>query len=135
MKGMSPGDDGCRFGWYPKILAFFILAALGLSVMSSLDCQFLMADVGFVPNKYYSDELGFGLWSYADPGGRCMSYKDAHESGGFSDGDSIYSGIISDDINWTISRILALVGVAFGGIALVSVVHLLSPFGRCGLDL
>ena len=119
-----PADDACRFGWYPKTLAFFITAAVGLSVMSSLDCQFLTADLGFVPQNYYKNELGFGMWSFAAPGGRCMSYKEAHDSGGFSEGDDIYSGIINNDINWSISRILAMVGIFFGGIALVSRIYL-----------
>ena len=39
----SPHDEGgCRFGWHPKTLSFFITAALVLSIMSSLDCKFLV---------------------------------------------------------------------------------------------
>ena len=45
----SNNIECCRFNWHPRILAFFITAALGLSIVSSLDCKFLMIDLGFIP--------------------------------------------------------------------------------------
>ena len=120
---MRDDEGGCRFGWHPRILTFFITASLGLSIMSSLDCQFLVMDLGFVPVHYYSDELGFGLWSYAAPGGRCLTYKESRQAaGGIFDGDNIYSNVLmNNDTNWSIARIIAIVGIIFGAIALVSV--------------
>ncbi len=41
----SDSEGGCRFGWHPKTLAFFITAALGLSIMSALDCKFLVSSL------------------------------------------------------------------------------------------
>lgn len=79
-------------------------------------------DLGFVPVHYYSDELGFGLWSYAAPGGRCLTYKESRQAaGGIFDGDNIYSNVLmNNDTNWSIARIIAIVGIIFGAIALVS---------------
>lgn len=119
---MPRDDEGkCRFGWHPRILAFFITSAVGLSSMSSLDCKFLSVDLGWVPKNYYNDELGFGLWTYAAPGGRCLTYEESRLSGGFSNGDDVYSTLfMNNDTNWSVARILALVGVVFGAISLVS---------------
>jgi len=123
MKKITTNDGGCcRFEWHPRILAFFITAALGLSIISSLDCKFLEVDLTFIPQNYYRDSLGFGLWTYAAPDGRCLSYMDSRQSGGFSDGASIYSTFfMNNDSNWSISRILGVVGVAFGLGSLISV--------------
>eukprot|EP00578_Thalassiosira_sp_NH16_P003206 CAMPEP_0181133634 /NCGR_PEP_ID=MMETSP1071-20121207/31631_1 /TAXON_ID=35127 /ORGANISM="Thalassiosira sp., Strain NH16" /LENGTH=323 /DNA_ID=CAMNT_0023220043 /DNA_START=98 /DNA_END=1069 /DNA_ORIENTATION=- len=118
---MSDDEGGCRFGWHPRVLSFFITAALALSIISSLDCKFLVVELGFIPKNYYGDDMGFGMWTYAAPGGRCLTYTESRESGGFSDGDSMYTNLfMNNDINWSISRILAVVGLAFGSIALIS---------------
>ncbi|KAL9179772.1 hypothetical protein ACHAXT_007742 [Thalassiosira profunda] len=121
-KGSMSDEEGrCRFAWRPKLLAVFITAALGLSVMSSLDCKFQSVDLAFVPQNYYSDEVGIGLISYTAPDGRCMSYGEAQAEGGFSDGDEYKDLFINKDTSWTISRVFALVGIIFGGIAFVSI--------------
>lgn len=117
----ADAERGCRCGWHPKILTFLLTAGLGLSIMSSLDCKFLEVELGFVPENYYDESMGFGLWTYAAPGGRCLSYEESRRTGGFSDGDSVYSSLfINNDTNWSISRILGVVGIVFGSIALVS---------------
>eukprot|EP00571_Detonula_confervacea_P010636 CAMPEP_0172307718 /NCGR_PEP_ID=MMETSP1058-20130122/8511_1 /TAXON_ID=83371 /ORGANISM="Detonula confervacea, Strain CCMP 353" /LENGTH=315 /DNA_ID=CAMNT_0013019957 /DNA_START=101 /DNA_END=1048 /DNA_ORIENTATION=- len=119
---MSNDEGGCRFGWHPRTSAFFITAGLGLSIMSSLDCKFLEVDLSFIPQNYYSDSLGFGLWTYAAPDGRCLTYTESRQSGGFSDGANIYSNLfINNDINWSISRVLAVVGIIFGLGSLISI--------------
>jgi len=117
------GKGGCRFGWHPRILAFFVTAALGLSITSSLDCNFLVIDLGFIPPDYYSEALGFGLWSYTAPGGRCLSYKESSQSSGkFSVGDDLYSNfILNGDVKWTVSRLLAMVTSVFGVVSLISI--------------
>lgn len=121
--GMSGDEGGCRFGWHPKVLAFFVTAALGFSIMSSLDCKFLAVDLGFVPQNYYSEKLGFGLWTYAAPGGRCLSYGESIEPRGVFEGVNLYTNIlINDDITWSVSRVLAVAGVTFGAVALLSTV-------------
>ena len=108
-------------GWHPRILALLITAALGLSIVSSLDCRYITVDLGFTPQSYFDDTLAFGLWAYSAPGGRCLSYSESRQIGLFSEGDMTYTSLLMNgDINWTIARILALVGVAFGSIALVS---------------
>ena len=124
----------CRFNWHPRILAFFITAALGLSIVSSLDCKFLMIDLGFIPQDYHSNNLGFGLWAHTAPGGRCLSYSESRQSGVFSGEDTTYTSLfMNGDINWSISRILAIVGVVFGTISLVSMCgFLISIFTSLG---
>lgn len=116
---MKQDQDCCRVAWHPRILAFFITIALGLSAISSLDCKFLAVDLGFTPEKYYSELVGIGLWSYEKPDGRCLSYGASHTSSGFSDG--LYSNsFINEDLNWSVARILAMCGVVFGFFAFVS---------------
>lgn len=125
-KGMPDRDDevGCRIGWHPRILAFCTTAALGLSVASTLDCQFMTVDLGFAPRGYPGDELGFGLWAYAAPDGRCLSFAESHgpsAAGGFSGLHPLYSNVvINDDTGWSVARILAIVGTVFGALSLVS---------------
>jgi len=121
----SPNKSYCCgkiiLGWHPRILALLITVALGLSIVSSLDCRYIIVDLGFIPQRYFDDTLAFGLWAYSAPGGRCLSYSESRQIGLFSEGDMTYTSLLMNgDINWTIARILALVGVAFGSIALVS---------------
>lgn len=118
--GLESPHKGCR--WHPRILAFFITAALGLSVMSSLDCKFLAVDLPFIPKKYHSQNLGVGLWSFEAPDGRCLSYEESYQLGGFSEGDDIYSRLfINDDTSWSTSRVLAISCALFGSITLISI--------------
>ena len=126
----SPNKSYCCgkiiLGWHPRILALLITVALGLSIVSSLDCRYIIVDLGFTPQRYFDDKLAFGLWAYSAPGGRCLSYSESRQIGLFSEEDMTYTSLLMNgDINWTIARILALVGVAFGSIALVSYYSLL----------
>lgn len=76
----------CRFDWYPNITTWVLTVALSMSLLSSLDCQFLTVQIGFVPHEasFYTDEVTIGLWSMveassADVGsGQCVVYTDAH---------------------------------------------------------
>ncbi|KAL3823841.1 hypothetical protein ACHAXA_004113 [Cyclostephanos tholiformis] len=81
-------------------------------------------DFGFTPQNYYADSVGFSLWSYAAPDGRCLTYAEARQSVIFSSdggGRNVYSNFfISNDTSWTISRMLAVVGPVFGNFALIS---------------
>ena len=108
-------------GWHPRILAFFVAAALGLSVGASLDCKFLTVELPFVPEGYRGRELSFGLWSYEAPrGGECLSLGASHRSGGFARDDDIYSNaFINHDTNWSTARCLAISCALFGSTALV----------------
>lgn len=42
-KAAADDANGCRFGWYPRILTLLVSAGLGLSLYSSLDCKFLVS--------------------------------------------------------------------------------------------
>lgn len=110
-------------GWHPRILAFFVAAALGLSVGASLDCKFLTVELPFVPEGYRGRELSFGLWSYEAPrGGECLSLGASHRSGGFARDDDIYSNaFINHDTNWSTARCLAISCALFGSTALIFV--------------
>lgn len=78
-------------------------------------------DLGFTPRENYGSTVGFGLWTYEAPDGRCLTYGESRQSGGFTEGDKIYSSyFVNNDINWTVSRFLAVAGIVFGGVALVS---------------
>jgi hypothetical protein len=87
--------------------------------------RFQEVDFGFTPQNYYADSVGFSLWSYAAPDGRCLTYAEARQSVIFSSdggGRNVYSNFfISNDTSWTISRMLAVVGPVFGNFALVCV--------------
>jgi hypothetical protein len=113
-----------RVGFQQK---FDVLAKLTPSpVIIIFACSsFQVADLGFTPQNYYTDSVGFSLWSYAAPNGRCLSYAEVRQSGIFSSdggGRNVYStSFISNDISWTISRILAVVGPVLGSFALVCV--------------
>lgn len=82
-------------------------------------------DLDFIPTNYYDTNLGFGMWSYSAPGGRCLTYRDSQTSGGFVSVIGNYntneysSMFMNNDINWSMSRILALVGGVFGTVSLV----------------
>lgn len=112
------GSENCRFGWYPKILAFFLMAGLGLSVGSSLSCTFLEVVLGFPSEGYSAGEVAFGLWSFEHPDGHCVSYYDAHSTGGLGMGYSKW--FMNSDLSWTTSRILAMASVLFGTLSSVS---------------
>ena len=121
------GSSGCcRFGWYPKILAFFVTAGLGLSATSSLYCDFMTIVLDFTPGGYYQNQVGLGLWSFESPLGQCVSYVEAYESGGLGMGYSDW--FMNKDFSWTVARILAMTGGLFGTISLVSVVMFKSIF-------
>jgi hypothetical protein len=81
-------------------------------------------DLGFTPKHYYTDSLGFSLWNYAAPSDRCLTYAETKQSGIFySDGGgNVYSNsFISNDTNWSVARIFAVVGAIFGTFSLVCV--------------
>lgn len=115
-------SHSCRFTWRPKLLSVLLTLALLLSIAASLYCDFLSVTLGFVPQGYSGDEVGVALWSFEGPDRRCHSFQDAYKLGGFSIGDETYSNWIANgDMAWTIARVLAMVGVVFGTIALVCI--------------
>ena len=69
----SHDEGGCRFGWHPKTLSFFITAALGLSIMSSLDCKFLVRS----PSLAWAFSKNSTCWPNS-PRRRSLSSSRAH---------------------------------------------------------
>lgn len=112
----------CRLQWRPRLLAVLLAVALVLSVAASLTCDFVIVTLGFVPDGYAGDEVGVALWSFQGPDGRCQSFQDAYNLGGFSNGDDNYSHWFANgDTAWMIARCAAIVGFVFGAIALVCI--------------
>ena len=112
----------CRLQWRPRLLAALLTLALVLSVAASLYCDFVTVTLGFVPDGYAGDEVGVALWSFQGPDGRCLSFQDAYNLGGFSNGDDNYSQWFANgDIAWMIARCAAIVGFVFGAIALICI--------------
>ncbi len=62
--------------------------------------------------------MAFGLWSFEHPDGHCVSYDDAHSTGGLGMGYSKW--FMNSDLSWTTSRILAIASVLFGTLSSVS---------------
>lgn len=116
------GTDVCRFAWRPRLLTVLLMLAFVLSIASSLYCEFLSVRLGFVPQGYTNNKVGVSFWSFQGQDGKCKSFQEAYKLGGFSIGDTSYSNwITNDDLAWTISRIMAMVGVAFGVVALTCI--------------
>ncbi|KAL7457136.1 hypothetical protein ACHAWC_008620 [Mediolabrus comicus] len=112
----------CRFAWRPRLLTVLLMLAFVLSIASSLYCEFLSVRLGFVPQGYTNNEVGVSFWSFQGQDGKCKSFQEAYKLGGFSIGDTSYSNwITNDDLAWTISRVMAMVGVAFGVVALTCI--------------
>ena len=112
----------CRLQWRPRLLAALLTLALVLSVAASLYCDFVTVTLGFVPDGYAGDKVGVALWSFQGPDGRCQSFQDAYNLGGFSNGDDNYSQWFANgDSAWMIARCAAIVGFVFGAIALVCI--------------
>lgn len=120
----KPNDSTelCRFAWRPRLLAVLLMLAFALSIASSLYCDFLSVRLGFVPQGYTNNQVGVSFWSFQGQDGKCKSFQESYKLGGFSIGDTSYSNwITNDDLAWTISRIMAMVGVAFGVVALTCI--------------
>ncbi len=112
----------CGFKWRPKLLAALLTIGLLLSIAGSLYCDFVTVTLGFVPSGYAGDEVSVGLWSFLGPDRRCQTFQDAYRMGGFTRGYGNYSHwFINDDMAWIVARCAAILGVAFGSIALVCI--------------
>mmetsp|Transcript_2045 Transcript_2045/g.4496 ORF Transcript_2045/g.4496 Transcript_2045/m.4496 type:complete len:313 (-) Transcript_2045:127-1065(-) len=127
--------DGCKIGWYPTILFFYVAVGLALSLYSSLDCSFLVVDLGFVPRHYTSDEVSVGLWSFEGSDGHCVSHPDSYTSS-FSLGDSLYTKwFMKSDTSWTTSRIFAIASVLLGFIAMMCALKNICSKEPCLVDI
>ncbi len=110
-----------------------LATAFILSILSSLDCVFLKADVGFVPMNMNRDTMGrksfgLGIWSIEDPEneGFCIvpifqgSEEDDRD---LTKDDNIYSSfLVAEDDAITIVRFMVLFGL------LIGVAHVVSRF-------
>ena len=130
--------EACQ--WRPRLIALAITAGLGLSTVSSLDCRLVALGDG----GYGRLPSGIGLWSLSGPDGRCLSYQDARErapssalGGTDADDDFIMADgggsttateepnnysmwLMNGDMSWSLCRMMAIAGAAFGFLATVS---------------
>lgn len=118
----------CRFRYRKCAAAVFLALAFVLSLLSNLDCTFVIVDVGFVPSNAYdsssnASEYGIGLWSIekADSGGLCILPLYTRDDISLTKEDDLYlSYLMSTDALLTSARFLALCGCFFGIIDVVS---------------
>lgn len=108
-----------RFGFHPHVKAFVLLSSLTLSVLSSLDCSFLVVNLpGNEESGMPETSYGVGLWSYESPTvkGECVRYSVAYErQGGITGNDDGYAEWgINYDRGWSISRVAAICGLISG---------------------
>lgn len=105
-------------GWHPRKLAFLNTAGLILSVVSSLDCQFLSIIVGFDPknSEFDAGAIGAGMWSFQSPiqPEECLLFTVAQTTKMVTQDSSYETVMLNGDIYWSIARVSALVSVIFG---------------------
>lgn len=100
-----------------------------LSLLSALDCKFMVVDVGFVPQNINrainsKNQIGIGLWSVEDTStdGLCVvsAFRKGRES--ITEDDDIYNTFfISDDFIITVVRFVSLFGLLLAIINLMIV--------------
>ena len=98
-----------------------------LSILSALDCKFVVVDVGFVPQNINrainsKNRIGIGLWSVEDmsPDGLCAVSVFREGRGSITEDDDIYNSFfIADDIIITVVRFVSLFGLLLAIINLV----------------
>lgn len=119
----------CRCKYNKCGVASLLAIAFVLSTLSSLDCKFVEVDVGFSPTNTdffeisSSTTFGIGLWTMEDPisTGSCLIPLLTPQYGSLTKEDDIYdSFFVSDDVFYTTARFLAMFGIIFGLIDLVS---------------
>ena len=139
----------CRVRFAPSPLLFSTVVALLLSLLSSLDCQFLTLIIPVTQeaekNGPKSIGIGLGLWTfevpsillegsddeYANaPGKRmCASYSTARSIGGLTTTSGFlpyYEPFDNADRPWTLSRVFAVLGMISGVVACVVLVMILA---------
>lgn len=134
----------CRVRFAPSLLLFFATAALLLSLLSSLDCQFLTL---IIPAAQQAETIGIGLglWTFEvpsilllegsddehanAPGKRmCASYSTARSIGGLTTSSGFlpyYEPFGNTDRPWTLSRVFAVLGMISGVVACVALAMIL----------
>ena len=145
----------CRVRFVPSLLLFFAAVALLLSLLSSLDCQFLTLIVPVaqeaegIGNGPQTIGVGLGLWTfevpsvfldgpddeYANaPGKRmCASYSAARSIGGLATSSGFlpyYEPFGNTDRPWTLSRVFAVLGMISGAVGCVVLVMILAKRKR-----
>ena len=124
----------CRCRYNKCGVASLLAVAFVLSILSSLDCKFVEVDVGFSPTNTFFDTssttFGIGLWTMEDPmnPGLCLMPLSKKQYGSLTKEDDIYdSFFVTSDVFITTARFLAMFGIIFGLIDLVSCCELPPP--------
>lgn len=108
-----------------------------LSLLSVLDCKFVIVDIGFVPQNMNTtvinpnSKIGIGLWSVEDtsPDGLCIFSVFRKGNGSLTEDDDIYNTFfIADDIFVTVGRFLSLLGLLLALVNLVRTLMITSSF-------
>mmetsp|Transcript_13975 Transcript_13975/g.16984 ORF Transcript_13975/g.16984 Transcript_13975/m.16984 type:complete len:402 (+) Transcript_13975:171-1376(+) len=116
--------------WFEKhnryLTTFLLTSAFILSLISDVDCFFVIVDVGFEPmnSHYNSTTFGIGLWTVEDPEKRgiCAMPMFSDELNGMTHSDNSYSSLwINGDVSLFVSRIISSCGVAVGFASMVFV--------------
>ena len=113
-----------RVKHYTLITNLFLTFGYAMEFLSNLDCFYIKVDVGFKASNvvYDSPTFGLGLWTFEDPydSGFCASSLEKENISDMTYTYAFYSSVWSNgDSAWTASRIMALMGICFGIVAMV----------------
>lgn len=110
----------CRFGWIPLLVAPLVTASCLLDVYSSIDCNFMQVNVGFIPSNaaWNQSTATLGLFQFkADGETDLLDDLTVQACTPFS--TKFKSQFIDGDKTWEVIRIMAYVSGISGSIATV----------------
>ena len=123
----------CRFRYNKCCIATFLAIAFIFSILSSLDCAFVIVDVGFSPVNIPDQEnnastFGLGIWTKEDPSskGFCVMPMFLNSGQSLTTQDDIYNSFVVSDTIFSAVRFIAMFGFLFGLLDLVSIIHEMS---------
>ncbi len=110
----------CRFGWMPLLVAPLVTASCLMDVYSSIDCNFMQVNVGFIPSNaaWNQSTATLGLFQFkadAEPD----LFNDLTGQGCTPFSTQFKSQFIDGDKTWEVIRIMAYISGISGSIATV----------------
>ena len=95
--------------WLPFLVSLFSTIRFLLSTTSSLSCQFIKIDVGFIPSnvKFVSSTIDIGPWAYSR--GKCLAYP-----------EDFTKVFIHKHASWGAARVAAVVNMILGFIVFLT---------------
>jgi hypothetical protein len=112
----------CRYGWYPLLVAPIVTASCLLDLYSSLGCEFLNVDVGFIPSNpaWNQSTAALGLFQYHSGMEGSDVLTNVFVEGCRRYSNEFESVFVDGDRTWEVTRIMAYISGAGGILATVS---------------